>query len=143
MLFVGGPVNEEPGWRGFALPRLLKIFSPLVASIILGFIWALWHGPLHFNGFYGNGLQGFLLRFLFKVPVSILFTWIWIKTEGSLLMVVFLHTCINTDGLFFPISSLSFMIIAIGFIISLVVLVIINRMWRRRSIPTNSLNVKI
>lgn len=131
ILFIGGPVNEEAGWRGFALPRLLDKFSPLLASIILGFIWALWHGPMHFNGFYRYGIREFLLRFLINVPVSIFFTWIWIKTGGSLLMAVFLHTCINTDGLFIPVSSLSGLIFAIIVFIILVVIIITNRMWEQ------------
>jgi len=42
-LFAGG--NEEPGWRGFALPQLLKRQSPLVASLFLGLMWAIWHIP--------------------------------------------------------------------------------------------------
>ena len=43
---VGGPLGEESGWRGYALPRLQSRFSPLASSLILGFIWANWHLPL-------------------------------------------------------------------------------------------------
>lgn len=42
----GGPLGEEAGWRGFALPRLQRRFHPLTASLILGFLWANWHLPL-------------------------------------------------------------------------------------------------
>ena len=45
-LFVGGPLAEEPGWRGFALPRLLKNHSALFSTLVIGVIWALWHLPL-------------------------------------------------------------------------------------------------
>jgi len=44
LLFVG--VGEETGWRGFALPELQKRLSPVVASVVLGAIWAAWHIPL-------------------------------------------------------------------------------------------------
>ena len=45
---VFAPVGEEPGWRGFALPRLQRAHSPLVATLILGVVVALWHVPLIF-----------------------------------------------------------------------------------------------
>src|SRR5919199_6986689 len=44
--FLGGPLGEEPGWRGFALPRLQPLHGPLVGSLILGILWGLWHLPL-------------------------------------------------------------------------------------------------
>src|ERR671933_1437818 len=42
---LGGPLFEEPGWRGFALPRLQPLHGPLVGTLILGLLWALWHLP--------------------------------------------------------------------------------------------------
>jgi membrane protease YdiL (CAAX protease family) len=44
-LVVGGPLGEEPGWRGFALPRLRAAWHPVAASVVLGLIWAGWHLP--------------------------------------------------------------------------------------------------
>jgi len=47
MIFLAaGPLGEEPGWRGFALPKILKIWSPFWASLILGILWFAWHLPL-------------------------------------------------------------------------------------------------
>jgi len=43
---LGGPLGEEAGWRGFALPRLQNRFNPVGSSLILGFLWANWHVPL-------------------------------------------------------------------------------------------------
>ena len=45
---LGGPLFEEPGWRGFALPRLEARFHPVVASVVLSVVWAAWHLPLFF-----------------------------------------------------------------------------------------------
>ena len=46
LLVFSGPIGEEIGWRGFALPRLLEKYSALAASLILGSVWAIWHLPL-------------------------------------------------------------------------------------------------
>jgi len=43
---LGGPLGEEAGWRGYALPRLQRQFHPVVAALLLGFLWANWHLPL-------------------------------------------------------------------------------------------------
>jgi membrane protease YdiL (CAAX protease family) len=43
---LGGPLGEESGWRGFALPRLQRRFDPVTSSLLLGFLWANWHLPL-------------------------------------------------------------------------------------------------
>jgi uncharacterized protein len=45
MVLIGGPLFEEPGWTGFAQPRLQRLCGPLVAGLILGSLWALWHLP--------------------------------------------------------------------------------------------------
>jgi membrane protease YdiL (CAAX protease family) len=45
-ILIGGPLGEEPGWRGFALPRLQMLLGPARASILLGALWAVWHLPL-------------------------------------------------------------------------------------------------
>jgi membrane protease YdiL (CAAX protease family) len=45
MALIGGPLFEEPGWTGFAQPRLQRLYGPLTAGLILGSLWALWHLP--------------------------------------------------------------------------------------------------
>ena len=66
-LIVGvilGPLWEEPGWRGFALPRLQAQFGPLVGTLILGVLWALWHIPGYLGGWMGAGFRRSPIRLL-------------------------------------------------------------------------------
>ena len=49
-LVFSGPLGEEPGWRGFALPKMLERQGALVASLLLGGLWAAWHLPLGLVG---------------------------------------------------------------------------------------------
>jgi uncharacterized protein len=71
VFFLGGPLGEEPGWRGFALPGLQRLCGPLVGSLILGPIWAFWHLPIFWIPAYG--LFVYLLHVPF--PEGLLFTW--------------------------------------------------------------------
>jgi uncharacterized protein len=114
--FFGGPLNEEPGWRGFATPRIQQRFSPLVTGLIIGLIWSAWHFPLHVTVFYGDGLAGFLFRFLYNVPFGILFTWLYNRSKGNLFACILLHTSINSaSGIFGGNSALIAIIIMIAF----------------------------
>ena len=86
--------GEEVGWRGFALPRLQKSRSALSASLILGFFWGLWHLPAFFYkpAYMAMGLLAGIPMLLISVAAaSIIFTWLYNSTQGSLLMVVLFH----------------------------------------------------
>jgi uncharacterized protein len=88
-------LGEELAWRGFALPRLLTQYNALVASLILGVIWALWHLPLVWtegNAMYHQPVWLLLVDILAK---SILFTWVFLHTRGSVLVAMLLHGATN------------------------------------------------
>ena len=94
-LLYTGPLCEELGWRGYALPRLLRQFNPLVASLILGLFWGLWHLPsFYISSVVQSGLS--LPAFLFfGLFTSILMTWIFQHSGGSVLAAVLFHYTIN------------------------------------------------
>jgi len=95
-LLLGGSLGEELGWRGFLLPALLRDRSPLSASIVLAIVGGLWHLPIDlYAGFGVTGLGAILVRIVFLVPVSILFTWFYLRSNGSLLIAILLHTSVN------------------------------------------------
>lgn len=95
-LAYGGSLGEEPGWRGAWLPRLLQRHPPFVASLIIGFWWALWHAPIDLSqGFGITGLGGLVIRQLWTLPVAVIFTWITLRAGGSLLPSFMMHTTLN------------------------------------------------
>lgn len=100
LLFVG--LGEEPGWRGFALPRLQKQRTPLGASLILAPIWALWHFPLFGTEFPAPIIPAFLISL---VGATLIQTWLFNRTKGSVFAQMLLHASVNTvgAGLIFPI----------------------------------------
>ena len=84
---VFAPVGEEPGWRGFALPRLQAKHSPLVSTLILGIVVAAWHMPLVFIT-EENFAPIFVLA---TVAVTFFYTWIFNHTRGSVFMTIVAH----------------------------------------------------
>ncbi len=92
-----GPLGEELGWRGFALPRLLQRFNPLAASLVLGAIWGVWHLPSFFvSSLVQSGLA--IPVFLFgALCMSILATWLYLHTGGSVLITVLFHLAFNAS----------------------------------------------
>lgn len=99
VLVLGGPLGEEIGWRGFALPVLLRRHSPLVASFLVAALWALWHLPLFWLEGAAQKGSSILLFAAVVLVSSLAFTWVYRGTGGSLLSVILLHTGINVPAL--------------------------------------------
>jgi membrane protease YdiL (CAAX protease family) len=94
-MILGGSMGEEPGWRGFALPLLLKKQAPLQASFTLGLICAFWHLPVDISGFDLSAAGAVFLRIAWSIPLSVVFTWFYLNSKGKLLIAILLHTAIN------------------------------------------------
>jgi uncharacterized protein len=93
-----GPVAEEGGWRGFALPRLQEKFNALVSSLILGTIWACWHIPLFFIPGSDQSSIPFLLYLALNIAFATYMTWLYNNTRGSILITILAHFCINISA---------------------------------------------
>jgi membrane protease YdiL (CAAX protease family) len=101
-LFTGG--NEEPGWRGFALPRLLKRYSPLIASLVLGAIWVAWHLSLFFteDWWRDTSFVGFLWNVL---GLSVIMTWLFLRPGRSVIPAMLFHGGTSVIGSYFPLET--------------------------------------
>lgn len=96
--FFSGPFAEEAGWRGYALPRLQAKYNSLIASLILGFFWTLWHIPLAFVAGASQaslGIFGWIIYTILVFTITIILTWLYNNTKGSLVVVILAHFFFN------------------------------------------------
>lgn len=94
-LLTGG--NEEPGWRGFALPALVKRFHPVTASLILGVIHSAWHIP--FMERYDTSFGMYLFNL---VGLTFILNWLYFKSRKCIIPVMMFHAGTNVMGSFLP-----------------------------------------
>ena len=103
IFFLGGPLQEEFGWRGFAFEHLRSKHSALAAAVVAGLMWGLWHLPLFFvpraEFYYNRPLWGLLLT---TTLVGIIIAWIFVNTNGSVFAAMLAHTMFNWSNYVFP-----------------------------------------
>jgi CAAX protease family protein len=118
----GGPLLEEGGWRGFALPRLQRLHGPLVGTLILGALWSVWHLDLFFGPIAGSNPDAsfvsvgiaFVLFTIGEIGLSVIITWILNNCRGSVLMAILAHGAQDTAIPFlalFPATSLYYEVV--------------------------------
>jgi membrane protease YdiL (CAAX protease family) len=95
VLIIGGPLGEELGWRGYVLPKLQNKLNPIYSSILLGIIWSCWHLPLFFIPGTAQYELPFILFVIEDISLSIIFTWVYNRTHGSLIFSILLHGSFN------------------------------------------------
>ena len=96
-IFLGGPLAEDIGWRGYILPKMRERMSALNASLIIGVVWAIWHLPFFIFPSWRSIVAGtpFVWFLLLTTGWSVLFAWVYVNTESALMPVLF-HAAINT-----------------------------------------------
>jgi uncharacterized protein len=133
---LGGPLGEEPGWRGFALPRLQPLHGPLVGSVILGILWALWHLPLFWSGVWTPPTIPNIVMFILMITaLTIIMTWVFNNAKGSLLITMLMHASFNTFANrivapLFPapiLSEYGLLPVLVGFGATALVLIVVTR----------------
>ncbi len=88
--------GEEPGWRGFALPRLQQRHGPLLGTLVLGLLHGLWHLPMFFTSNLGPFTATTFTTFVLTgVAMTFIYTWVFNKTGGSVLLAILLHATGN------------------------------------------------
>jgi membrane protease YdiL (CAAX protease family) len=93
-----GPLGEEFGWRGFALPRLLLRRRPLAAALILGAIWWAWHLPTFFIPTLSQSRLSIPVFLVNSLALSVIMTWLYQRTRGDLVLMILVHMVANYSG---------------------------------------------
>ncbi len=119
-----GPV-EEFGWRGFALPLLQRRFSALVASVILGVVWGVWHLPAFYIGGMNQASLSLPAFLFFTVVLSMLMTCAYNCTRGTVLLAFLLHGVANFE--FAPTSGVTSTEFVVAGALGLVVVAVVAR----------------
>ena len=131
--FFFNATGEETGWRGFSLPRLQARTSPLMAALIIGVFWTLWH----FFYWQAGGqpvttMEFWLQMFPGHLLLSVLITWIYNRAKGSILVAGIAHAAVNTAQAFIPNQLWG---ICLVWAVMAFVLILVDRMWRK--LPTD------
>jgi membrane protease YdiL (CAAX protease family) len=144
ILPVGAPLGEEPGWRGFALPRLLEKRSPLAATLFLGVIVALWHVPLIWVA--GENLPPIFIPT--TVAVTFFYSWLFLRSGGSVFLTILAHAVEGTVAPQLIIKSTGFggadksrwvLLYAAGWCVIAIALVLLDRqVWRSSTIKART-----
>lgn len=102
-MLLGGPLEEEFGWRGFAIVNLQKKYSALTASMIVGVFWGAWHLPAFLIPWSTQHNLPVALFLLHDIALAVLFTWIFNNTGGSVLLSMIAHAAFNLTITILPV----------------------------------------
>jgi membrane protease YdiL (CAAX protease family) len=100
---------EEFGWRGFLLPQLQQRYSPLVSALLVGLVWGgIWH---LYADYFALGNRGWwaVALLLVQAPLlltahSVMLTWVYNNTRGSMLLCVLFHFAISSSAFIFTVA---------------------------------------
>ena len=128
--FYFNATGEEAGWRGFALPRIQSLMSPLVACLIINIFWPLWHvflwvaegKPIFSPEYWAN-------TYLELLPATVILGWLYNRSKGSILVAGIAHAAANTAFAFFP--NLDWTVYTLTAAAAALVMILVDRMWKK------------
>ena len=128
--FFFNATGEESGWSGFARPHLQARVSPLIAALIVALLWVPWH----FFLWYAEGQEVFTTSFWLEfyalhIPTSIIITWLYNRSKGSILVVGVAHAAANTANAFLP--NLDWAVFIVLLAVAALLIMLADRMWER------------
>jgi uncharacterized protein len=97
--------GEEIGWRGFALPRLQERLGSLGGTLLLAMLWLGWQAPLFFMGATAQVGRSVIVYALALLAWSLIMTWLYNSSDGSILTAVLFHTSFNVVGYTLPFDA--------------------------------------
>ncbi len=122
VMLLGGPLGEEFGWRGYALPVLQDRLGWRAGSLGLGLVWGVWHLPLFFIDGTAQARIPFALFLLSVVAMSVVFAWLVNRTAGSVVAALMFHTAINFWPSVVPVQPTQGSYQAYAFVVAMLVL---------------------
>ena len=146
LFLLGGPLQEEFGWRGYALDKLQSKYTALTSSLLLGFIWAMWHMPLNFTSGIGDQyslvISTVIGSIISLMLISIFFTWIYNNTGKSILAVMLFHASMNLSTFkLFPVFESEEALPFYTLLIFMTVIVVVS-VWGRKELVRSKTSQK-
>ena len=138
-----GAFMEELGWRGYALPRLLANRSRLISALIIGVPWGILHLGLILPGQMNVGMP-WMAAILYMVALSVVLTWLFVQTRGSLFIVILHHAAQNffvflNGGV--PFAESSWLLAAVTVVLALAVILFFGPSLQRSSVPEQAKSI--
>ena len=105
LVYIGGPVQEEYGWRGYALDRLQTKHSALTSSLIVGVLWGFWHLPLFFISLDPHSNMNLWIFVLENVGSSIIHGWLYNQSQANITVAILTHMANNSVHYIFTLDD--------------------------------------
>jgi membrane protease YdiL (CAAX protease family) len=129
-LFFFNGTGEEVGWRGFALPRMQSLASPLLACLVLNIFWALWHlFPWMAEGRPVFSLEYWAQTYLELLPGTVIIGWLYNRSKGSILVAGIAHAATNTAFAMFPDLDWTVLNWTVG--VAALLIILVDQMWKK------------